>query len=322
MVRWIGPAEFKLCSFPACPNSEQQNFRLVGTKLLKDGPREFSGLSTRYSECATKTKRLDPEGMRVTKDGGWFLADEYGPQLLEFSPSGMLVKHHLVPGHFRITNPGPDKKAENATNQSGRQGNRGMEGLAISTDGQKLIGLMQSPLLQDCERNSKGKPMGMSCRLIEFDIATGHSRELLYPLEDANNKLNEILAINEHEFLVIERDGKSGDGAKFKKIIKIDTSEATEIQDVAKLPAFNLPKGVTPVTKQVFIDLLDPRYALSGKSMPEKIEGITFGPDLDDGRKTLFIASDNDFKTDQPTLIYCFALGKAKPAVSGKLTTR
>jgi len=64
---------------------------------------------------------------------------------------------------------------------------------------------------------------------------------------------------------------------------------------------------VTSVKKEVFIDLLAPEYGLAGSKMPEKIEGLTFGPKLKDGRKTLLIASDNDFLIDQPTLIYVFA---------------
>ena len=41
--------------------------------------------------------------------------------------------------------------------------------------------------------------------------------------------------------------------------------------------------------------------------MPEKIEGFAFGPKLSDGRKTLLVASYNNFIVEQPKLIYCFA---------------
>ena len=41
--------------------------------------------------------------------------------------------------------------------------------------------------------------------------------------------------------------------------------------------------------------------------MPEKIEGLSHGPRLADGRQTLVVASDNDFQADVPTLIWVFA---------------
>jgi len=82
-----------------------------------------------------------------------------------------------------------------------------------------------------------------------------------------------------------------------------------------------LPIGVTAVHKEVFIDLLDPKFELLGSDMPEKIESLAMGPDLQDGRKLLHVASDNDFDTNWPTKIYCFAIGIKKSELK-KVTTR
>ena len=182
-----------------------------------------------------------------------------------------------------------------------------MEGLAISRNGKKLTGLMQSPLLQDSTRNSKGKPVGLNCRMLLINLETGARKELLYHLEHPGNKLNEILAISENEFLVIERDGKAGEQARFKKIFKISIENATDIQCMKSLPAEEIPAEVAPVDKEVFIDLLDPAFSLAGKQMPEKIEGLTFGPVLSDGKQTLIVASDNDFEVEMPSLFYVFS---------------
>ena len=73
--------------------------------------------------------------------------------------------------------------------------------------------------------------------------------------------------------------------------------------------AFN----IRPVAKQRFLDLLAADYSLVGPSFPEKIEGIAFGPKLPDGSRILIVTSDNDFKSDQPTEIYAFAV--RRPAV-------
>jgi hypothetical protein len=64
------------------------------------------------------------------------------------------------------------------------------------------------------------------------------------------------------------------------------------------------------VEKQLFLDLLDPRHGLAGPDFPGKVEGLAFGPDLPDGRRLLIVTSDNDFKAEQPTWIFAFAIDK------------
>ncbi len=282
--------------------------RLVSTTLLTDErKRNFIGKATAYSASERFAERFDPEGIRLAPNGNLFISDEYGPQLIKFSPEGHAIERISLPDHFLIKHPGSSKKEENASNQSGRSANRGMEGLAISRNGKKLVGLMQSPLLQDSTRNSKGKPVGLNCRMLLINLETGARKELLYHLEHPGNKLNEILAISEDEFLVIERDGKAGEQARFKKIFKISIGNATDIQCMKSLPPEEIPTEVAPVDKEVFIDLLDPAFSLAGKQMPEKIEGLTFGPVLSDGKQTLIVASDNDFEVEMPSLFYVFS---------------
>jgi hypothetical protein len=107
---------------------------------------------------------------------------------------------------------------------------------------------------------------------------------------------------------VLERDGDAGESAGFKKIFRISTKNATDVSKILELPAPMLPVGIVPVTKTLFLDLLDPKFGLKGKDFPAKIEGLAFGPDLPDGRKLLIITTDNDFKPDEPTWIYAFAV--------------
>jgi hypothetical protein len=87
-----------------------------------------------------------------------------------------------------------------------------MEGLAISPDGTRLYGIMQSPLIQDgaLDGSTPPKRIGTNNRIVEINLETGGIREFLYQLDDPGNGANEILAVSDHEFLVIERDGKAG----------------------------------------------------------------------------------------------------------------
>lgn len=93
--------------------------------------------------------RLDPEGIRVGSDGDFYISDEYGPYVFEFDRQGHLLRRIAVPPKFLIATPSSDPNSELLNNTSGRQANRGMEGLAISPDGGTLFGIMQNALLQD-----------------------------------------------------------------------------------------------------------------------------------------------------------------------------
>jgi hypothetical protein len=77
---------------------------------------------------------------------------------------------------------------------------------------------------------------------------------------------------------------------------------------VPRLPTTGTPDGVVPVTKTLFLDLLDPAFGLAGPTFPEKIEGLAFGPDLRDGRHLLIVTNDNDFVPTQPNRFFAFAI--------------
>jgi hypothetical protein len=153
--------------------------------------------------------------------------------------------------------------------------------------------------------------VGTNARLLEIDVETGAYREFLYVLESASNGLSEILAVNDHQFLVLERDGRVGAAAQFKKVFLIDITDATDIRSLKQLPSIDLPANVTPVGKSLFLDMLDPAFGLAGASFPEKIEGLAFGPDFSDGRHLLVISHDNDFLAAQSSKFFAFAVAPA-----------
>jgi hypothetical protein len=82
---------------------------------------------------------------------------------------------------------------------------------------------------------------------------------------------------------------------------------ATDVSGIDSLPAGALPPEIKPVTKALFIDLLDPAFGLV-PTIPEKIEGLAWGPDLPDGRHLLYVISDNDLNPSLATQIYAFAI--------------
>ncbi len=278
---------------------------LVDTVMLRDSSGEnFIGPSSALGKTKAGTPlRLDPEGVRVGKTGSIFISDEYGPYVYEFDRMGHRLRSLPIPAYFQIAHPHADQKIEKRDNTTGRLPNKGMEALAITPDGTKLYGCMQSPLIQD------GGGKSTSVRILEIPTQGGATREFLYPLAEPRVAISEIVAINDRQFLVLERDGKTPPGAKkFKKLFKIDLAGASDISAVAKLPVGSIPKSITPVRKELFLDMLAPQFGLDTPDLPDKIEGLAFGPDLADGRHLLLVTSDNDFSGKHATHIYAFAI--------------
>jgi|GEM_PF-6404049 len=156
--------------------------------------------------------------------------------------------------------------------------------------------------------NVEEKWVGVNTRMLQIDLVAGRQQQFVYQLENPKHKLHEILAVDSGRFLVIEQDGLGGDLARFKQIVLIETGDATPLPEDSALPPDHLPDNIRPVRKVRTLDLLDPAFGLAGPGMPEKIEGLCFGPTLPDGRRILVIATDNDFRTDQDSMFYVFAV--------------
>jgi hypothetical protein len=215
-----------------------------------------------------------------------------------------------------------------AFNTSGRQANRGMEGLAITPDGRYLVGIMQNALIQDSGLNTATPParIGRNNRILRVDLHTGVTQEFVYVMDDVTQGrgVNDMLAINDHEFLVLERDNRTlvptppaaAAAPILKRIYKIDLNKPglTDVSGVEKLPELGTQLGsIVPVTKTLAIDLLDPDYKIDATRtlkdvIAEKVEGLAWGPDLPDGRHVLYVVSDNDLNQVLPTKIYSFAI--------------
>lgn len=299
------------------PNSYKIDPQVVRTRLLRrDGDDLYTGSFAAFDPTNSPASlRFDPEGVRVSACGDTvFVSDEYGPFLYEFNiASGRRLRSVRLPNKFLIDLPSTVPNDELLGNKFGRQANRGMEGLAISLDGSRLYGIMQSALIQDGGLGgaSGTTRVGLNNRIVEVEVETGAVREFVYQLDDRRYGVSEIVAVNDREFLVLERDGNAGANAAFKRIFRIDIANATDVREVATLPTSGLPAEITPVTKTPFLDLLDPKFKLAGDSFPEKLEALAFGPDLDDGRRLLFVVNDNDFTMTQRTNFYAFAIDRA-----------
>src|SRR5262249_23252453 len=138
------------------------------------------------------------------------------------------------------------------SNTSGRTANKGTEGIAITPDGTTLVGIMQAPMIQDGTKSNL-------LRIVTIDIASGNVTHQYGYVLTTGSGVSEILALNNHEFLVDERDGGGREGentltsndARKKQIFKIDLSNATDIRGMPTADAVS-----NSVSKTLFLDIV------------------------------------------------------------------
>lgn len=301
-------------------SATQLNYGINGAPAENDANHfYFTGRSDNFaagSSTNPDNARLDPESVRVSNDGkSVFISDEYGPYVYQFDrATGERIKAFTLPSNLAVTNLSASGDAEIAGNTIGRVANKGMEGLAITPDGKTLVGIMQAPLEQDTKKN---------VRIVTIDIESGTTHEYAYKLTDGSG-VSEIVALNNHEFLVDERDGKGlGDNSEAvaKKVFKIDLTGA---QDVSGLAGDLSAKAIAKTEALDVVKLLA-AAGIAPANIPAKIEGLTFGEDVTYNNinlHTLWVSNDNDFLNtitdslhplgfDNPSNFYVFGFSDA-----------
>ena len=167
--------------------------------------------------------------------------------------------------------------------ESGEQGDGGVG--HNPPDGKTLAGIMQAELIQD--------PKNL-LRIVTIDIATGATHEYGYLLTTGSG-VSDVVAINDHQFLVDERDGNglgNGNAAKVKQLFEIDLTNATDINNLTGAAA-----TAAAVKKSLVLDLVTALNAngIASDQIPAKIEGLAFVQDIDINgvlEHTLFVSNE------------------------------
>ena len=166
---------------------------------------------------------LDAEGNPQTPEDEFKQLIELGVDgfFTDFPGTGVAVVDSVT-GEF-VTSPQNPTLGDDLPNLARSQG---FEGMAFSPDRKTLYPLLEGTVDGDPEN---------SLRIYEFDVESSSYTGLVgYYQTTDGNPIGDFTPINDHEFLVIERDANQGEEAKFKKIFKIDISQVDENGFVAK----------------------------------------------------------------------------------------
>jgi hypothetical protein len=184
----------------------------------------------------------------------------------------------------------------------GPRPNRSLEGLAIDPDEKWIWVGLEAPLLQD--GNPPTAEKGAHVRIIAIDGSGKMQQSLRYRLEPianhvpgrlSDNGLSEILALGRTRFLALERSGLQQSDGSFTFHQRIFCSFPTSVQ--------------TRLDKQLLADVNG-----FGDFARANFEGMTFGPDLPDGRRSLVLVEDNNFSDGISTTIAVFAINDDEAA--------
>jgi hypothetical protein len=160
---------------------------------------------------------FDIESVRVAHDGTLWFGDEFGPFLLHTDSKGrVLDAPYPLPGVRSPQNPFLNGETPNLPRS------KGFEGMAVSCNEQVLYPMLEGALTTDSDQQ----------RLIinEFSVKKRRytGRQWSYRLEapsPTGQSIGDFTQINDHAFLVIERDNFEGAAAVFKKIFLVDFDE-------------------------------------------------------------------------------------------------
>ncbi len=246
----------------------------------------------------------DIESIRVEPATGeiWYVTEGDGlkglaPMLAVAAPDGRFVRSIPLPGMFTVTK----------NKSTGPRHNQAFESLAFAPNGSVWL-CLEGPMYED------GDPPAMErsapVRLSNIDRDGSLLRQVAYELEPMRRSgsrfelagVSEIIAIDDERLLAVEREATIGRLRlpRFAvRIYEIDLRGATDVQAVGSLRG----AAYVPVRKRLVLDMT---WRNSG--LVTNVEGVAFGPPLENGHRTLVLITDNNQIALLPTQVIAFEI--------------
>lgn len=265
------------------------------TRASKD-----TGLDLAGNVLPDNPDNLDLEAIIRLADGTFWIGEEMGPSIAELSADGRILRR------FVPADQGEDYRGAEADIHpvlpailTKRQGNRGIESIAVAPGEDFLYFILQNPLANP---DAKAFQDAKNTRLFKFDRKAGRVvGEWVYQLDDpasfaldpsdkqSDPRISELTTLGMDRLLVLERTERT------TKLYEVTLDGATNIlgtkwDEAATRPSLEQTKdlrasGIIALAKTLRLD-----SARDIPDAPEKIEGVAF---LGDGAMVLI--NDNDF---------------------------
>lgn len=305
-----GPARFYTLRL----DYDAQAFRAATVTAMTELRRpDGAAYVSRAEARAGKGEVPDLESIRFDPRDGtlWYTSEGDGelglpPFVRHIARDGRPLGEMNVPPMFRF----------DPAHQRGLRHNAVFEGLApepagaqgSSAGGDAWWIATEGPLIEDGPLPTLTH--GALTRFSRVDRTGKLLRQIAYPLERipaervpgkfADNGVPEILSLDSHRLLVLERSGvQQADGTtRFRvKLYLTETAAATNVAGLASL--HDAP--VAPARKTLLLD-----FDTLGLASVDNLEAISWGRRLPNGHATLVLASDDNFASSQVTQLLVF----------------
>jgi hypothetical protein len=264
------------------PNSQQDPFHTPDPEAI------------RYNQ---KTNLLlwSSEGERIVRKDTVVLED---PSINIISANGKYIDSFILPSNMHMQ-----------SIQKGPRQNGVFEGLSFTNNYKKLLVSVEEPLYEDGPRAGLKDSSGW-IRIIKYDVKTREPEAqyayqidpVAYPADPPGafkiNGVPDILAINDHQLLVMERSFSSGRKPCTIKIYLAELNGATDVSEISSLKNGSF----VPVSKRLLINMDELKIYI------DNVEGVTPGPKLSNGHQTLIFVSDNNFSEGEITQFLLFEI--------------
>ncbi len=236
------------------------------------------------------------EGERIVKENDTVLEN---PSVILVSTEGKYIDSFTLSSNLYM------QSIEKGPRQNGV-----LEGLTFADNYSTLFVNVEEPLYEDGPR-ADVVDNNAYIRILKFDAASKkNTAQYAYKLDPVAyaahpatsfkiNGMPDILSLGNNKFLTIERSFSTGRLPCTIKVFMTDLNNAT---DITNIPLMNAVTPFTAATKKLLLNMDELGIYI------DNIEGVTFGPTLSNGHKSLLFISDNNFNAFEKTQLLLFEL--------------
>lgn len=236
------------------------------------------------------------EGERIVQKQKTVLVN---PSVNVMNKKGLLLDTFLLPDNMQMRK-----------NEKGPRQNGVFEGLTFTPGYETLYVSLEEPLHEDGSRAGLKDTVGW-IRIIRYDVATKQPvaqyayqidpvvQEPISPGLFIVNGVPDILAINDQQLLVVERSFSTGRLTSNVRVYLADLKGAENISARSSLKEQPVRR---PVQKKLLLNM-----DTLGRWI-DNVEGVTFGPRLSNGKRSLLFVTDDNFSAAERTQFFLFEM--------------
>ncbi|SJZ65703.1 Uncharacterized conserved protein [Sediminibacterium ginsengisoli] len=276
------------------------------TTLLQKNGQPYPGIKQdKYHAPDPEAMRYDPkrkqfiwtsEGERIVKQKDTILQN---PSINIIKPDGTDLGAFPLPANLRM----------HATEKGPRQ-NGVLEGLTFADQYKTLYVSLEEPRYEDGPR-ADVMPLDAWTRIYKFNTNTRKNtaqyayklEPVAYPTDSAGafkvNGIPDILDFGNNRLLVMERSFSTG---RMACTIRIFLADLNGVENVRPKNSLKQNPPQKPVQKALVMNMDELGIYV------DNVEGMTFGPKLPNGRRSLVMVADNNFSKKEITQFFLFEI--------------